>query len=406
MSSADRRSKPLVVYFHRFAIEYEDVQFPGLRAMLAALLEKYEVLYFSMRTTIPVNPELRRSVRIKEIPLRVNTTSARSKWVKTFWYYVFLPVTLLRLRRERPDFIICKETMPFVPSLVGLLGRPMSIDASDWWWSILLGRWAWGKAFARRMERIEVGQWTRAKAIVIAHSRAEAELVQQLGMPPARIRIINAPLYRGVYFPCEAKEERTRLGCTPQDFVAAVHGIIHPSKGYDQLFEWWNELAQIHPNWRLLVIGGSGGETWCRKKIEELEAQKHIFMIGWLQTQADVNRCLNAADCLLVTRRNTEENRGVIPSALHHALATAKPTVVTGLPGLSEIVTHGVNGYAFEPDNFDSFKQVMEFIASHPQEARRVGAAGPARAEECFNPETAAAKFLQVVNEALQAEQK
>jgi glycosyltransferase involved in cell wall biosynthesis len=395
-----------VVYFHRFSIEYEDVQFPGLRAMLDALRSKYEVVYFSMRTTIPCDPELRAKVRVKQIPLTVETTNARSKWIQTLWYYLILPVTLWRLRSEWPAFIICKETMPFVPSYVGLLKVPMSIDASDWWWSILFGRWKWGTAFANVMERIEVGHWSKSGAIVIAHSKAEAEVVERKGMPPAQIRIINAPLYRGVYFPTDAREERNRFGFTGDDFVVAVHGIIHPSKGYDQIFGWWRDLVTSHPNWRLLVIGGAGGEAWCRKEIERLGIQQHILMTGWLPAQSDVNRCLNAADCLLVTRRNTEENRGVIPSALYHALATAKPTVVTGLPGMTEIVEHGKNGYAFTPDDYSSFKKVLEYIANHPHDAKRVGEAAPARAEECFNPERAAAKFLQVVEEALRSDRK
>ena len=126
-------------------------------------------------------------------------------------------------------------------------------------------------------------------------------------------------------------------------------------------------------------------------------------MTGWLPTQGDVNRHLNAADCLLVIRRNSDDNQGIIPSALYHSLATGKPTVATGLAGMAEIVRHGVDGYLFEPDNYDSFRAVLEYVAVHPAEAARIGQAGMAREKECFDPDIAAVKTVEVIDRMLRA---
>ena len=396
--------KPLIIYLHRYSIEYEAIQFPGMRPMFDTLSKKYKILYLSMAGPIPPNFKLRKGIKVKEIPIKVNRTKPIDKWLKTILYYFFLPFTLIKIKKENPSLIICKETLPFVPSIVSKLKIPMLVDISDWWWSILFGRKKQGKKLARIMEKLEVSHWNKNKILAVAHTMAEAKIVQQKGMSEKKIRIANAPLYKGVYYPYDAKGERKKLNLAKNKWVVAIHGIIRPGKGYEQLLVWWKKLVKEHPNWTLLIIGGAGGEAWCRKKIKILNLQKNIIMTGWLPTQDHVNKYLNAADCLLVIRRNTDDNKGIIPSALYHSLATGKPTLITGLPGMAEVVKHKVSGYIFEPDNYKSFKSVLEHIFSHPKEATKVGKTGIKRGNQCFDPKLTAEKYFKYAEEAMQLE--
>lgn len=401
MSQKSNITKPKVVYFHRYPVEFEAVQFPAAMAIFKELRKKYEVVYFGMKRKSK-DYNLRKEVKIKEIPLYVDQTKFFDKWFKTGLYYLFLPVTLIRLKKMNPDFIICQETLPFVPSLVGLLGKPMSLAISDWWWSILLGKRKIGRKFASLMERIEVAHWNRLKSIAITHTKAEANVVEKKGLARKKIKIIYVPMPENIFFPYEANSERTNLGLSKKDWVAAVHGIIHPSKGYDQILYWWKKLVQSHQNWRFLIIGGAGGEDKIRKLIKKLKIERNVIMTGWLPTQSDVNKHLNAADCLLVTRRNTEDNTGIIPSSLYHSLPTGKPTIATGLEGHAEIIKHGVNGFLYKPDSYESFKSVLEFVYKNPKIAERVGKAGIKRAEECFSTKKTAINYREIIDEALE----
>lgn len=394
--------KPRVVYFHRYPIEVEALQYAAARPLIDRLLERYDVIYLSMHGCRPPDSRLRCGLRVEEIPLRIDQARWLDKWLKTALYYLRMPWTLRRLKQLNPAVIICKETLPFVPVWVGRLGKPMLIAASDWWWSILLGGSALGRRIANALERREVRQWNAGgRAVVIANSQAEARLVERWGMAPARVRVINAPCLPGIYQPCPAEAERRALGLTTGLWVVAIHGIIRPGKGYGQMLEWWRRLAETHANWRLLIIGGAGGEKWCRSQIHRLKLASKVIMTGWLPSQADVNRYLNAADCLLVIRRNSPDNEGIIPSALYHSLATGKPTVATRLAGMAEVIRHGVSGYLFEPDNYDSFRAVLEYVAGHPAEAARVGQAGFQRGGECFDPQVAAEQHVQVIDALL-----
>ena len=405
MINNKKAHKPRVVYFHRYPVEFEAVQFPAAKAIFEELGKKYELTYFSMKSRTP-DRDLRKMIKIKEIPLFVDQTKFFDKWFKTGLYYLFLPITLLRLKRINPDFIICQETLPFVPSLIGILGKPYSLAISDWWWSILFGKRKIGKKFANFMEKIEVSHWNKWKSIAIAHTKAEAKMVEQKGLSHKKIKIIHVPMPDGLFFPYNASSERKKLGIKKNDWVVAVHGIIHPSKGYDQILKWWKKVVDVYGNWKFLIIGGAGGEDWCKKLIKKLNIGRNVIMTGWLPKQSDVNRYLNAADCLLVTRRNTGENVGIIPSSLYHSMPTGKPTVATGLEGHAEIITHGVDGFLYEPDHFESFKSILEHLYKNPKIARKIGEAGIKRANECFSSKKTAINYREIVDNSLVIKKK
>jgi len=212
---------------------------------------------------------------------------------------------------------------------------------------------------------------------------------------------VNAPCPPGVFHPCEAGEVRRGLDFPPNAVVFAIHGTIRPGKGYSQLLEWWKRLTAVHPEWRLLIIGGAGGERWCRGRVAKLGLKDAVKMTGWLPTQQDVNLHLNAADILLTLRSNTSDNEGIIPSLLHHNLSVGKPTIVTALPGMAEVVRDRRDGYLYEPDNYESFKAALEYSASHPQEAAAIAKAGRARAIEYFSAEKSVEGHMALIEELL-----
>jgi len=400
MNVRQRSSRPLVIYLDRYPPEIEAVQYAAMSRLIKLLISKYDVMYLSMKSAEP-DERIRDGISVWELPFCVKQKNAFDKWTKTIFYYLFLPLTLWRLKRVRPSFIICKEQLPFIPYFVSLLNIPMFIDISDWWLLILLGGSKLGRKIAGCLQRWEVRHWNKKHVWVVTHTQAEARVVEEHGMTRNRIRIINTPFPPGVFYPCDAQAERKKLGFGDDLCVVAIHGTIRPGKGYGQLLEWWRDLVKIHPQWRLLIIGGAGGELWCKNKIRHLNLEPYVVMTGWLTTHDDVNRHLNAADCLLAIRRYSKDNEGITTATLFHSLATGIPTVVTGLAGMSEIVRDKTDGFLFEPDNYDSFREVLEYVFSHPEHAEKVGRAGIERARECFDPDKAAQQHVELIDEIL-----
>ena len=385
------KEKPIVVYLHRYPPEIEAFQWPALRELAAALAPDYELVYACMG---PANgkrdAELRRNMRVIELPFAVDQTNGRDKWLKTRRWYGQLDGLLRRIRALDPALILCKEMLPLIPGRVAKLGYPTIIATSDWWWSILLGHWTWGRKLADWLEAREVRGWNRPNVKATVSTRAEGRLLAQKGLDAARIAVINAPQNPGIFRPLSPAPTKAELGLDESLKYFAIFGIIRGGKGYDELLDWWRTATAKHPDWRLVIIGGAGGEAWCRKEIAKRGLEPVVRMTGWLPTTQDVNRWLNAMDAVLSHRRNSPDNQGIIPSALYNGLSTGRPVVATGLPGIAEIVRDGVDGFLYAPDDGASFLAALERAVADPAAAARIGRAGMARAAECFDPRSAA----------------
>ena len=387
MGTEMSQPKPIVVYLHRYPPEIEALQWPALRELADALAPAYELVYACMGPADGRrDAELRRHMRVIELPFTVDQANGRDKWLKTRRWYGHLDGLLKQLRALDPAVILCKETLPLIPGRVVKLGLPTIIATNDWWWSILLGHWRWGRWLADRMERREVRSWSRASARVLACTRSGARLLAAKGLDAARISIVPMPRNPGMFRPLDPAPTKAELGLDGKRKHVAIFGIIRGGKGYDQLLDWWKTAVAQHADWRLVVIGGAGGETWCRRQIAKRGLAGAVHMAGWLPTKQEVNRWLNAMDVVLVPRRNSPDNHGAIPSALFNGLSTGRPVVATGLPGIAEIVRDGVDGFLFTPDDEASFLAALERALADPAAAARIGQAGLARAAECFDP--------------------
>ena len=396
------RRRPLVVYVHRYAPEDERIQFSGMEALLRRLKERYDVLYVGMKGHLPVDPELRQGLAILQVPGTVDRRNGRDKLLKLGLYYLLFPAIRRRIAALKPDILMCREPLPLLPAAMCRTGIPaMVASVSDHWWAILLGWNPPGKRLARWLERRDIAKWNRARALIVANTEAEKNILISYGADPALMRIINTTSPENEFFPCEAADIRRKLGLGPELKVFATHGTIRPGKGYGRMLEWWQDIAGAHPDWRLLVIGGAGGEAWLRHKIQGLGIEKSVLMTGWLPTHADVNRYLNAADVLLALRRKSDDNEGIIPSVLYHNLATGKPTVATGLPGIAEIVRDRVDGFLFDPEDDTAFRRALEYVVDHPEEAARAGQSGIQRVTECFDPDRCARLHVDAIEELL-----
>ncbi len=394
-----KQTKPVVVYLHRYPPETEALQWPALRALADVLAPTHELVYCCMG---PGNGHrdagIRRSMRVIELPFTVNQADGRDKWLKTLRWYRHLGGLLARIRALRPAVIICKETLPFIPGRVAALGIPTIIETSDWWWSILLGGTAPGRCLADSLEAHEVRTWNKPHVRATVSTHAEARLLEQKGFAGDKIVVINAPQNPSIFRPLDPQPTKAELGLDERHKQVAIFGIIRAGKGYDQLLDWWKIAVARHPDWRLVIIGGAGGESWCRREIAKRRLEPFVDMTGWLSTKEEVNKWLNAMDALLAHRRNSSDNQGIIPSALYNGLSTGRPVVATGLPGMAEIVRDGVDGFLFKPDDRDSFIATLERALENPANSAQIGRAGMARAAACFDPQRAADEHLALIH--------
>ena len=387
------KPKPVVVYLHRYPPETERLQWPALEQLGEILQRDWTPVYLCMG---PGNGHRDQSIRrlwhTEELPVGVLQSNGRDKWLKTLYWYAHLGHLEQRIRQLNPAVVICKEMLPFIPGRMVRLGYPTLISISDWWWSILFGKWRWGRRLADAMESREVRSWNRPHVRTLVSTHAEGRLLETKGMNPSRIVVVHPPQNPGVFHPLSPRPAKEELGLDPSLKHFAICGIIRGGKGYDQLLDWWKMAVERHQDWRLVIIGGAGGEAWCRREIAKRSLDREVIMTGWLPTKEDVNRWLNAMDGVLSHRRNSPDNQGLVPSALFNGMSTGRPMIASGLPGMAELVRDGVDGFVYGPDDGESFISAFERVVGDKDAAEAIGMAGARRAADWCNPRTVAEK--------------
>jgi len=89
------------------------------------------------------------------------------------------------------------------------------------------------------------------------------------------------------------------------------------------------------------------------------------------------------------------------PRILLEAAACGLPIVATDVPGCREIVEHKVNGLLVPPKDPKAIAEAIRYIASHPQEKRRMGEAGRRKVLREFDERIVIRRTMEVYRELL-----
>lgn len=177
------------------------------------------------------------------------------------------------------------------------------------------------------------------------HIRGRAEYVPGVG-----IKLSNSNINNIQYSMDNSKKAAyiysiTRKRINPDTKVLVSIGELSKRKNHLLLVEMMAELADLDI---ICIIGGSGGEEInLRKKIHELNLEKKVFLIGYVN---DVQTLLFASDCFVLT--SFQEG---LPVVVMEAMAAGLPVIAGRIRGVTDLIEHAKGGYlvhSFEPEDF------------------------------------------------------
>ncbi|WP_232293086.1 glycosyltransferase family 4 protein [Stigmatella aurantiaca] len=180
----------------------------------------------------------------------------------------------------------------------------------------------------------------------------------------------------------ERAKARAELGAGEHETVIIQASRMEAWKGHRLLLEALGRLRHV-PGWVLWVAGGAQ-RPYEARYLAELEAQATELgirgRVRFLGQRSDVPRLLRAADI------HCQPNLGPEPFgiAFIEALQARLPVVTTAMGGPLEIID-GSCGVLVAPRP-EPLAEALRRLIEAPEERRRLGAAGPARARELCEP--------------------
>jgi glycosyltransferase involved in cell wall biosynthesis len=169
--------------------------------------------------------------------------------------------------------------------------------------------------------------------------------------------------------------------------VVTFTGRLVPHKGVDVLLDAMTEL----PGDVVLVLIGTGPRlSGLRGQARRLDLEDRIRFCPNV-SDVDLPRYLALGHVFVFPSENRLEGFGL---AVAEAMATGLPVVTADMPGVREVIEPGVEGLLAEPLLAHDVAAKVRTLLDDPALARRMGAAGRARAEQRYGLATVARQLL------------
>lgn len=146
--------------------------------------------------------------------------------------------------------------------------------------------------------------------------------------------------------------------------VALMLAAFEPRKRHVAFLQAFARAADTLPNLKLLLAGSGPEEARVREVVQRLGLQDRVVFCGH---RADPEALLALADVSVLT----SEREG-LPRVVVQSIAAGCPVLVNDMPGISEVITDGVNGHVVARDDVEGIVAQMRAVLHDELSLRRL----------------------------------
>jgi len=222
-------------------------------------------------------------------------------------------------------------------------------------------------------------------AVIAVSGSVKDELVTTYNVDPDKIHVI----YNGIDI-----EEYKQMNGTRENVILYV-GRQTTHKGLPFLIEAFAKFAELHPQYRLVLVGErleGRIDPYLVELSRRLGIAKKVEFTGRL-SESEVKRLMGRAKCFVLP--SLAESFGM---AILEAMASGTPVVGTNVGGIPEVVRDGSNGLLVPPADSNQLEKAIERIVSDA-DLQETFARNGIETCKAFSWDAAAHKTLRVYQE-------
>jgi glycosyltransferase involved in cell wall biosynthesis len=275
------------------------------------------------------------------------------------------------LRRLKADLVCCSG---YKPDLVGWraarrVGIPV-VSISHGWTSA-----TWRVRCYEKLDKI-VLRWIDA---VVCVSKAQADKVRAVGVPEAKITVIQNAIGEEAFVEPDAANRAEMAGwfAHPPRWLVGAAGRFSPEKGFAVLIEAAALVAQQRPEVGFLLFGDGPLRSDLERLIVQCGLQQNFVLPGF---RTDLTRFLPNLD-LAVMSSYTEG----LPVILLETGAAGVATVATSVGGIPEVLVDGRTGYLVPSGDASAMAQRIVALLDNEMGRQAMGRAARDRVRREFS---------------------
>ncbi|MDG6221252.1 MAG: glycosyltransferase family 4 protein [Candidatus Thermoplasmatota archaeon] len=190
----------------------------------------------------------------------------------------------------------------------------------------------------------------------------------------------------------DGSEIREAMGIKPDQYMVLFVGRLVPHKAVQFLIE---AAKSLDKDTRIVVVGTGPYEEELRRRSVSMGVKDNIIFAGAVENSR-LPLFYAACDLFVLPSISRLEAFGIV---LLEAMATGKPVIASGIPGVKEVITPGQEGLVAEPMNPDDLAEKIRWMKEHPKESEEMGRNGRARVEKEYTWEEVCSKIEAIYKE-------
>ncbi|MFE4196035.1 glycosyltransferase [Paenarthrobacter sp. NPDC056912] len=298
-------------------------------------------------------------------------------------------------RWHRPDVVLVVSPALFSASFAVLRARLFGIPVGIWVQDLYSkGMEETSDAPSRLaplMKRLESTILKAADGVNVIHERFRGHVVNELGVPAAKVRIIRNWTHVQHHPSFDRTSARDRLGWAPEDFVALHAGNMGLKQGLENVIDAAHLAGRSGSDVRFVLLGNGNQRGVLESKGDGAE---RLQFIEPLPDRA-YSEALRSADVLIVNERPGVRDMSV-PSKLTSYFVTGRPIVAATESGSAtshEMAVAGA-GLRVDPGVPADLVAAIEQLQEDPVSAEDYGAAGRHYSEKFLSEESAIDNYV------------
>lgn len=244
-----------------------------------------------------------------------------------------------------------------------------------------LSRWGWNRKSIL---------WTHLDVTFVAPSYWLAHRAKSSSLLSSKnIEVIPNGIDTESFAPCDSFSARATLGIS-QDAIVLLYGASgftkDANKGYDLLLRALQRVIVENPHLKLVLA--LFGDSKC----VEIEFQGiPVRSYGHMSSENQLVNLYGAADIFILP--SLQEN---LPNTVMEAMACGTPCVAFDVGGVSELISHGKNGYVAKSANEFELAKGISWMLENPDRCADLGHEARKTIESRFSIVHVADRYLKL----------
>ena len=236
----------------------------------------------------------------------------------------------------------------------------------------------------------------KAAAKIIANSEHTKALLQEIGVPSARIHVIHPGVEAAAFQFDEvtrrAVRQHYKLDGAP---VLLTVGRLQRRKGQDMVIKALLLIRKKYPDIKYLIVGGGEELESLQLLAKEEGVQDNVIFTGRIPDE-ERSAYYAACDIFIMPNRQIGADIEGFGMVFLEAGAAGKPVIGGRSGGTGEAIQEGVTGMRVDGDNVEEIAAAVMDLLANSKKAHVMGEQGRLRVKTAFSWDSIVARTRQV----------